>query len=106
MGQKILGVVYEGKSYLVDYTSDTEFTMIDQDQKQMDSKEVRSKKPQELDRILKVKTDFDIEQKKRDDAPIDPKEPVKLKSSRLSWKHAVAAGAALAAISSALYYFL
>jgi len=104
MGQKILGVVYEGKSYLVDYTSDTEFTMVDQNQKQMHSKELRSKKPRDIDRILKVKTDFEIEQKKRDDA--DRKRPVKLKSSRLSWKHAVAAGAALAAISSALYYFL
>ena len=68
MGQKILGVMYEGKSYLVEYTSDTEFTMMDQDQKVVASKEIQTKDRREMDRIIKVKKDFDVEQKKRDDA--------------------------------------
>jgi len=106
MGQKILGVVYGGKSYLVEYTSDTEFTMIDQDQKRIASEEVRSKKPQDIDRILKVKTDFDIEKKKRDDAKRGPKKFIRLELSRLSWKQAVAAGAALAAIAGGAAYYL
>jgi len=105
MGQKILGVMYEGKSYLVEYTSDTEFTMTDQNQKVVASKEIQKKNKREMDRIVKVKKDFDVEQKKRNEDRVDPKKSVKLKYSRLSWKQAIAAGAALAAISSALYYF-